>query len=223
MDSIADMGGMHGHGPVRAEADEPVFHEDWERRVCCVNMAIWFGGAWSADETRFSMESMDPAHYLSSSYFEHWLHFMEDLLVKKGVVTAEELASGKLISSGVGSSLISKVAPGTSVPAFRVGGSIAMPTDRPVRFSEGQRVVARNIHPATHTRLPRYVRGKVGTVLRNLGSFGFADTRAHGLGDLPQHAYAVRFEGAVLWGPDAGPRDCVILDMYDDYLDPAIP
>ena len=58
-----------------------------------------------------------------------------------------------------------------------------MPTERKVRFKEGQKVMARNINPRTHTRLPRYVRGKVGTVLKNLGSFAFPDTRAHGLGD----------------------------------------
>lgn len=221
MNSIADMGGMDGFGPVVAEENEPTFHYDWERQVCVTNMAVWFGGAWCADETRHSMESMDPVRYLSTSYYEHWLHFMEELLVKKGVVTTEELGAGKLISSGPGSTLISKVAPETAVPAFRAGGSIAMPAQEAARFKEGDAVVVRNIHPPGHTRCPRFTRGKRGTVLRILGGFAFADTRAHGLGDAPQHVYHVRFEGTDLWGAAAGAKDAVILDMYDAYLDPA--
>lgn len=219
MDSIADMGGMHGFGPVVAETQEPTFHEQWEARVCGLNMAVWFGGSWCADETRFSMESMPPAEYLATSYFEHWLHFMEDLLVSKGVVTAEELAAGHLLTSGVGSTLIQRVLPGTSVDAFRAGGSCAMPAAQSPRFKVGDKVLARNIHPAHHTRLPRYVRGKPGTVFAALGGFAFADTRAHGKGDQPQHMYAVRFEGKDLWGPDAGSCDAVYLDLYDSYLE----
>ncbi|MCC2663013.1 MAG: nthB, partial [Geminicoccaceae bacterium] len=33
MNGIHDLGGMHGLGPIRPEPDEPVFHEDWERRM----------------------------------------------------------------------------------------------------------------------------------------------------------------------------------------------
>ncbi|VTU31151.1 Nitrile hydratase subunit beta [Variovorax sp. SRS16] len=221
MNSIADMGGMHGFGPVISEGEvEPVFHEDWERRVCCVNLAIWFGGAWCADETRNMMESMEPSHYLSSSYYEHWLYFMETLLVKKGVVTQQELEAGHLISSGKGSTLITPIKKQDCWPAFRAGGSIAMPTNATQRFQEGDRVKGRNINPEHHTRLPRYARGRKGTVARHLGSFGFADSRAQGLGNDPQHMYTVRFEGEELWGPDAGPCDAVYLDLYDSYLDP---
>lgn len=223
MNSIADMGGMHGFGSVISEGEnEPIFHEDWERRVCAVNMAVWFGGAWCADETRNMMESMAPAHYLSSSYYEHWLHFMETLLVKKGVVTADELVAGRLISSGKGSSLIKQVSKDDCWPAFRAGGSIAMPTEEIQRFSVGDQVIGKNINPQHHTRIPRYVRGRKGVITACQGSFGFADTRAQGLGDHPQYLYTVRFEGFELWGPDAGPRDAVYMDLYDSYLEFAL-
>lgn len=196
MNSIADMGGMHGFGPINPEDDEPTFHDDWERKVCTINMAIWFGGAWSADETRYSMESMAPAEYLASSYYEHWLHFMEDLLVKKGVVTQEELEAGQLTTSGVGSSLIRQVQPDECWSAFQASGSTAMPSEIPARFSVGDRVRALNINPPTHTRSPRYVRGKVGTVVTAHGGFAFPDTRVIGKGDHPQPLYTVRFDGA---------------------------
>ena len=34
----------------------------------------------------------------------------------------------------------------------------------PARFKAGDRVRTKNIHPATHTRLPRYARGHVGMI-----------------------------------------------------------
>ena len=89
------------------------------------------------------------------------------------------------------------------------------------RFQVGQRVRARNIHPLGHTRLPRYARGKLGTVDRDHGVFVFPDTNAHLLGEKPQHVYSVRFAARELWGEQASPRDAVYLDMWDDYLEPA--
>jgi nitrile hydratase len=81
--------------------------------------------------------------------------------------------------------------------------------------------LARNINPVGHTRLPRYIRGRLGIVQGNHGGFVFADTRAHGLGDQPQHVYSVRFEARELWGPEAGPNDAVYIDLWDSYIEPA--
>src|SRR5437879_6439057 len=89
------------------------------------------------------------------------------------------------------------------------------------RFKVGQRVRARNINPARHTRLPRYARGKSGVIVRDHGVFVFPDTNAEFSGEKPQHVYSVRFAARELWGPDAPPRDCVHIDMWDDYLDRA--
>jgi hypothetical protein len=89
------------------------------------------------------------------------------------------------------------------------------------RFQVGQRVRARNMHPVGHTRLPRYARGKFGTIDRDHGVFVFPDTNAHFLGEKPQHVYSVRFAARELWGNQAAPQDSVYLDMWDDYLEPA--
>jgi nitrile hydratase len=89
------------------------------------------------------------------------------------------------------------------------------------RFQAGQPVRARNINPVTHTRLPRYARGKAGTVHRNHGVFAFMDTSAYGLGDKPQHLYSVRFSARELWGEQAAPQDSGYVDLYDDHLEPA--
>ena len=107
------------------------------------------------------------------------------------------------------------------VPVIMGGASARIDADVAAKFKAGDSVVARNINPAGHTRLPRYLRGKRGTVDKDHGVFGFPDTMAHGKGDTPQHLYSVRFSAEELWGADASPRDSLYVDMWDDYLDPA--
>ena len=85
----------------------------------------------------------------------------------------------------------------------------------------GQKVRARNTHPAGHTRLPRYVRGHVGSVELNRGVQAFPDTNVYGRGKNPQHVYSVRFAARELWGEEASSSDSVYLDLWDDYLEPA--
>jgi nitrile hydratase subunit beta len=92
MNGIPDLGGMQGHGPVQVEANEPVFHEDWERRVFAVNILSVGTGFFNIDESRHGIERMPPAAYLETSYYEHWLHALELLLVEKGIIGKDELA-----------------------------------------------------------------------------------------------------------------------------------
>ncbi|HTY55288.1 MAG TPA: SH3-like domain-containing protein [Candidatus Binataceae bacterium] len=99
------------------------------------------------------------------------------------------------------------------------GGSNRRPGARAAGFKPGDKVRARNLNPVGHTRLPRYVRGKVGVIQHDHGVFVFPDTHAHGLGDKPQHVYSVRFDAQELWGEnDRGPG-AVYIDLWDDYLE----
>ena len=220
MNGVHDLGGMHGYGPVIREENEPVFHADWERRVCAVNIALGFSGSWSVDESRSSIEQMGAAPYLTTSYYEHWLHSIEDLLVRKGIATEAELKTGHHATSSRAGKTITPVTKDQVWPFFQHGGSLEMPAKDGPRFKVGDAVIIRNNNPVHHTRVPRYARGKRGTVVALHGSFAFADTRAQGLGDNPQHLYTVRFEGAELWGTDTEPREAVYLDMYDSYREP---
>jgi nitrile hydratase len=99
------------------------------------------------------------------------------------------------------------------------------PTERPARdparFRIGDRIRAKNIHPATHTRLPRYVRGRLGIIESLHGCHVFPDTNALGRGENPQWLYTVRFNAPDLWGPDADPNVCVSVDAWEPYLEPA--
>src|SRR5437868_2107765 len=84
---------MQGFGPVEVEPDEPVFHEPWERRMFGLASAVFASGLANGGEFRHSIERMDPAHYLGSSYYEHWLTGIATLVVEKGVVSRDELGS----------------------------------------------------------------------------------------------------------------------------------
>ena len=227
MNGAHDLGGMHGFGPVEAEKDEPVFHHEWERHAFALNLAAGSHGRWNIDVSRYAREQMPAAEYLATTYYEHWLWGLERLLVAHGLVGADELARA------LGDGPVPGAAPPRAVPPLRVlradavervlqaGGSARVDEAIPPRFKVGDPVRTRNGHPVGHTRLPRYARDKRGTIERDHGVFVFPDTNGIGQGKKPQHVYAVRFTGRELWGSSAGPRDTILVDLWDDHLDPA--
>ena len=219
MNGVHDMGGMHGMGPVQAEKNEPVFHELWEARTFALNIATGAWGRWNIDAGRHEIELIPAAGYLRMSYYEKWFVRLVELVVKTGLVSREELDRGHAAADA------SKAEPplkADEVPALLAAGSLA---SRQIgvqpQFRPGQLVRARNMHPTGHTRLPRYARGKVGTVDRQRGAYVFPDTNAHFRGEQPQHVYSVRFAARELWGDQASPRDAVYIDMWEGYLEPA--
>jgi len=217
MNGVHDMGGMQGMGPVRREQNEPVFHSPWEGRMYAINRAIGAWRKWNIDAGRHQIELIPSADYLRMSYYERWLTRNIELLVKHGLVTPEEIESGKPAS---GSTKATPPLTLSGVPAALSLGSYSRPEAKAMsRFKSGQRVRARNMNPVGHTRLPRYSRGKAGTVVQNHGIFVFPDTNAHFLGEQPQYLYSVRFAARELWGEQASPCDFVYIDMWDSYLE----
>ncbi len=218
MNGVHDMGGMHNFGPIEREENEPVFHEPWEGRIWALRQALKPWRKWNADASRYTMSMIPPAEYLSMSYYERQAAGLVELLVASGLATRVEIESGKPAPN---SPRATPPLTADQVPAVIAKGH---PSRRdvsvPARFHVGQQVRARNINPAGHTRLPRYARGKVGTIDRDHGVFVFPDTNAHFLGEKPQHVYAVRFAARELWGEQAAPQDAVYVDLWDDYLEP---
>src|SRR2546426_3228803 len=212
------MGGMHGMGPVVIEKNEPVFHAEWEARVYALQRATGFHGKWNIDMSRFSRERMPPAAYLAATYYERWLFGLQKLLVEQGLVTAQELATGRAATTS-GKTVVLRASDVATQMHGRLSARVA--ADVPPKFKPGDAVVARKINPVGHTRLPRYVRGRRGTIHIDHGVFTFPDTNAMGGDPKPQHCYSVRFEARELWGPEGGARDSVYLDLFDDYLDAA--
>ena len=218
MDGVHDLGGMHGFGPVEREENEPPFHGHWEAVVVAIEAATLASGVYNVDEFRHGIERMDPAQYLGSSYFEHWLDGIARVLVEKGVIEAAELeARTRLYRERPDAPLGAPPAGARTGARLSARTSFRTPT-APPRFAIGAAVTTRTMHPAGHTRLPRYARGKRGVIDAHRGFHVFPDASAHGQGDQPQHVYSVRFEARELWGEAAEPNQRLYLDLWESYL-----
>jgi nitrile hydratase len=218
VNGVHDMGGQHGFGTVTPEPDEPVFHADWERRAFALTLAMGATGTWNLDGARFARESLPPVTYLSSTYYEIWFGALERQLEEHGLVSADERRAGQALEPA---KPVARTLAAEDVPAtLGRGGPTARDATRPARFAVGDRVRARNLNPPTHIRLPRYVRGHVGTVELVHAPHVFPDTHAHGLGEQPEWLYTVRFDARELWGPGADPTVRVSTDAFEPYLEP---
>jgi nitrile hydratase len=217
MNGIHDMGGMQDMGPIRPEQNEPAFHAEWEGRIFAMYNAV--DGDWPGGSGRYQRELIPPAEYLGMSYYERWLTSLTALLVKSSIVTQAEIDSG--VASGGNTKGRHLLRPDEVAPAFASGWPSTRGVPVAAKFREAERVRARNINPVGHTRLPRYVRGKLGTIARDRGVFAFNDSHVQGLGERPQHLYSVRFAAREFWGAQAAAADSVFLDLWDDHLEPA--
>jgi nitrile hydratase len=218
MDGVHDMGGMDGFGKIEVEQNEPPFHAPWEGRVLAMQRAMGYAGAWHIDHSRFAQEKLPPATYLTASYYQRWALAMESNVLERGYATPEELRAGHAKTAG--KNLPRKLTPDV-VGAGLSRSSFYRPQQGLQKFKPGDRVRTKNIHPATHTRLPRYARDKVGVVELCHGCHMFPDSVATDRGDNPQWLYTVVFESRELWGPDADPTLKISIDAFEPYLDPA--
>ena len=213
MNGVHDMGGMHGFGPVLAEKNEPVFHETWEGRVFGMSGQLSrFGG--NIDARRFAIEQIRPDRYLRLSYYERWFERALRYCVERGLISARERAaidSGKAELDNTHVKVDRAPAP--------VHSDYARPLASTALFAVGERVRAKLINPTTHTRLPRYARGKIGVIIAEHGGHVFPDSNAIGKGEDPQRLYTVRFTARELWGDAANPNDTVSLDLWEPYLE----
>lgn len=219
MDSIADLGGVEGFGPLTIEEDEPFFHHEWEARVMAMRLLMGFWRKWNIDAGRHSVERLPPADYLSLTYYEKWLASLIDLMVTANLVTADEAASGQVAEGA------EKATPPATAETFLQvlpkGVSSARELDATPAFAIGDRVrTTRHMHSG-HTRLPRYARDCVGEVVRHHGPHVFPDVSATLAGDAPQHLYTVRFAARELWGEEASDKHSVTADLWESYLAPA--
>lgn len=218
MNGAQDLGGMHGFGPVIHETDEPWFHEEWERRAFALTVAMGATGMWNIDMSRAARESLPPAQYLSSSYYQIWFEALIKLMVSNGMAIQEEIRNGK--------ATISPVAGVRTLLKDNVSAALAKgaPSERKVQnaalFKVGDAVKTRQMNPATHTRLPRYCRDKRGTIISVHGAHVFPDSNAIGCGEQPQWLYGVQFAATELWGADTT-ASSVCVDCWESYLEHA--
>ncbi|OUR78484.1 nitrile hydratase subunit beta [Alphaproteobacteria bacterium 46_93_T64] len=218
MDGVHDMGGMHGMGPVEMENEnDPKFHADWEKRVFAINNAIGPTKLRNIDESRHARERMKPSEYMSSSYYQIWLDGLVRILTEKGVISEGEM-NGTLSAQPVTVSHKPLLPPEAVDIVMSKGATYTRDKGKTATFKVGETVRGRNIHPAGHTRLPRYARGKVGEIMEDYGLHVFADASAHG-SESSQHLYNVRFSSVELWGDDGTDGDFIYIDLWDDHLE----
>jgi nitrile hydratase len=218
MDGAHDMGGVPWFDPVRPEPDEPVFHADWERRAFALTMAMAMPGGWNIDMSRFAREDRPPAEYLGKSYYQIWLAGLERLMLERGLLARDEVDAGKPLHPA--KPVTRTLTPDSVAAMLHRGGPTEREAQRPARYATGERVRTKTMHPPTHTRLPSYVRGHVGTIERVLGCHVFPDANATGAGEDPQWLYTVTFQGSELWGEASDPNLKVSVDAWEPYLEP---
>jgi nitrile hydratase len=220
MNGVHDMGGMQCFGSVQPEKDEPIFHAAWEKSSLALTLAMGGTGLWNIDEGRSARESLPPAQYMSSSYYQIWLSALENMMMDRGLISQEELKLGQMKQPA---KAIPKV-----LTAELVGSALARGTpshrqlDISAKFQLGQKVRAINVQPQGHTRLPRYVRGKIGTIVMFHDAHVLPDIHSQGndaAHDRGEYLYTVAFDAQELWGSKADARDRMSVDAWESYLE----
>lgn len=221
MKGIHDLGGMHGFGPVEAEADEPTFHQRWEAAVFAMAMACGRAGATgNTDRFRHAIERIDPVAYLTHGYYGRWLGGIETLLVEAGLVDREAVtARAEAAGANPDARIASRPAAAPDPVAPSGNSSAVRSVETPPRFAAGDAVRTVTDLPPGHCRLPDYARGRDGRIEALHGGWVFPDTNAHGRGECPTHLYTVSFAGETLWGSAAEPGTRVHLDLFEPYLE----
>ena len=214
-----DMGGEEA-GPVIPDAqDAPVFKENWHAHALAITVLSGAHGKWNLDESRHIRETLPTEDYTSFSYYEKWLSGLAGLLVRHGLVSKDELKDGSADTQP----LKEKTLLAKDVRAVMdKGGPSGRPIETPRKFNLGDQVHTKSPEETArvengHTRLPRYASEKNGIVVAYHGAHVLPDSNAHGLGENPEHLYAVKFKASDIW-QDANDQDHVVVDCWESYL-----
>jgi nitrile hydratase len=220
MDGIHDLGGMHGFGAALTPGAEAPYHQAWEARVFALHTLIGLEELGGGPGGRATREQMDPAHYLSASYYERWLWSAERQLERKGTIQPGEVER-MMRRLAAGEAAPRRSDPGQARRAIdRLDRSAPMPAPggQP-RFAQGDWVRVRRMRPARHTRCPRYVRGVAGVVTRVHGVDRLPELSAYGEDGPPEPVYAVRFSSEIVFGKDGRPPWTIVVDLWESYLE----
>ena len=217
MNGPQDSGGREGFGPVIREVNEPLFHAEWERRAMAMNVAAGGAGQWTIDQSRHARENCPPADYYRMSYYAIWTRGLENLLLERGLVTPEELATGQSTATPQGITPLAAA----RVPEVLLNGFPydRDPKGRAAAFAPGDRVHTRNLQHSGHIRLPSYCRDKPGVISVVHGYHVFPDTSAEGDRETAHWLYNVSFDARDLFGDRGRAGDTISVDLWEPYLD----
>ena len=234
------LGGLEGL-PEPLTLEQRVFVEEWEKRIFGIHVAMMglsnhLGSAlpeypiddvptalkdeWTWASLRTGAEAMNPFDYFKFRYYEKWLGGITQFFLDKGYITEQELADriadGTSTSGGAGEAAIDDQV----ISYLRSGDSPRRDVAHP-KFAVGSQVRITDVPADAHSRLPGYLRGRVGTVERVFeGDYAYFCHTGDGIGD-PMPIYIVEFEPAQIWGPRAedGPLT-LYAELFEAYLEP---
>lgn len=223
MNGVFDLGGTDGLGPVLTDDDEPIFRAEWEKIAFSMFAPSFRAGLFNLDQFRHSIERMDPAEYLLSNYYEHWVHAIEHFGAEAGMIDPAELDERtRFYAENPDAPLPLREDP--ELLAFidavaAAGATAARDSDDVAAYSVGDVVTVAADSPAGHTRRARYVRGRTGVVTGVHGTYIYPDRAGNTGDDTPEHLYTVRFTARELWGETtADPNGAVYFDVWAPYL-----
>jgi nitrile hydratase subunit beta len=218
VDGIHDVGGMQGFGHVQERSSDPPFGQPWEGKAFVIGALAARIAGTNLHAFRHAIERVPPGEYLRG-YWNRWTLGAQQMMEDSGIITDEQVRARAAKMNG--QDVTEPPAPEPHKPEMATGGAGNLrEVDSPPAFKVGDRVRAADLHPGGHTRMPRYVRRRTGTVTALRPSAVFPDTAAHFTGENPQHCYSVEFDSRELWGPDAEPFRLSV-DLFEPYLEPA--
>jgi nitrile hydratase len=218
MDGIHDLGGKQGYGPVEVDEAEVPFHHDWEAREWGISRSARVPGI-NIDWWRHCRELIMPEDYLGRPYFDSWAQTDFATYINAGIISMEEVISGKALP--VQSNIDQPPPVLTPEQVIRADHDNAVRFDAEIKarplFTIGQQVITSSHGHEGHTRLPQYARGRCGTVHGYNGAHVFPDLSSQGE-ETWQHLYNIVFEGTELWPEGEGRNNKVYLDLWESYL-----
>ena len=213
MDTIHDLGGRQGFGPIEYDKDDDAvaFHADWEARafaLCFITWRMWAtsGSHLNVDWFRHVRERIDPLDYLARPYFDQWVQSLAAIFIESGAINSYELTGNALTSIKTATENVQNET--ETYPAATEGV-----------FNVGQIVIAKTATPAPYTRLPNYVRGRRGEIILKHGLQPFSDILALGY-KRKEEMYTVGFKASELWQDAEDERDIVYIDLWESHLVP---
>lgn len=216
MDGIHDIGGKQGFGPIEVTKSDPPFPTKWEARAFGITKSVSAASDYSVDKFRYTREQLPPLEYLTAPYFEQWMRGTMAMLVRSGLVTAQELASGRSDGTnpaGVGPPKTADEARAGTTASSRFDG----PYDGTPAFETGDRVATLQNAPRGHTRLPQYVRGRAGTVLCYHGAHGVPEDNVKNIKTF-EPLYTVAFALGDLFEEHQGSTDQINVEIWERFL-----
>ena len=202
MDTIADMGGMQGYGPVQLDPpDDPPFHEEWERRAFAMALLAMRTSGTNLDTFRYALERQHPLDYLPRRLLRALAQVRREP-ARGQRHHRPRRGRGPGPQAGRGEDVEEPPPTRAEQARLQADGRRLRPPDRHAAEVRSGRPGAgqARLHPPGHTRLARYIRGRAGVVRIIQPAQVLPDTNAHFLGENAQHVYNVSFDSHELWG-----------------------